>query len=209
MNATAQKQAPETPRPSIEAHEESLRRWTAKVAALGEDLAKTEAELEQLETQAAQAALEGKKLPDMGDVASRARAIKRARVLAQEHAEEAEEALTSARQAEAQAAAAVVAAEIAREAAGLDDVLSELGHRVATLNKLGQRHNALMAAAGGRRRRERNPIRASDLAGAILHFAPEVFDALETPRPNHNQRKPLADAMAARYGPRPHLEEVK
>jgi hypothetical protein len=209
MTATAKKtEEPQATRPSVEAHAEAARRWRDKVAALGQELTQAQAELDAAEGAAARAALAGEELPDMGGLESKVRALRKARVMAQEHAEAAEEELAAAKREEAAEAAHAVAVQLVAEAEGLDDTLAELGHRVATLQRLGRRHSELASAAGIRRRREAHDLSPTALAGAVMHAAPEVFSVLNCPRPTSDQRRPLAEALAARHGLGPHLHEV-
>lgn len=208
MTATAEKIPQAAPsRPSIEAHEAALAGWQAKVQSLGRQMDEAQGRLDALEVEAAQAALAGEELPDMGGLESKVRALRKARVMAQEQAEAADEELAAARRQEAAEAAAATAAELVKEAAGLDDCLSELGHRLASLTKLGRRYEKL-AQAGGLRRRGVDPVGPSALAGAIFHAAPEIFEALRTPRPSLDQRQPLAAYLARRHGVGPQLVEV-
>lgn len=208
MTATAEKLAPEATRPSIAAHEENLRRWQSKIASLGEELAKAEQELEKLETAAAKAALEGTELPDMGPAASKARALKRARAMASEEAQQAEQELKEARQAEAEAARVIVAKKIVQEARGLDDALAEVGARLEHLARLVSKEYELSRASGATRRRRMADLSPTALAGACMHHAPELLASLNSPRPPADLRQPLAATLAARYA-HPHLQEVK
>ena len=191
-----------------EAYAEAARKWRAKAADLGEQMGLAQAELDKVEGEAAKAALEGREMPDTGAYESKLRALKRARQMAVEAAEQAEEGLAAAKRAEAKDAAAAVAVQLVAEASGLDDCLAELGHRTATVQRLGRRHAELMTAAGGRRRVS-DGISPSALAGAIVHAAPEVFAALGAPRPTAAQRQPLAEALAQRHGLAPAIREVK
>ena len=208
MTATAKK-TEEPLQPSVSAHAEAARRWKAKVASLGEDLARAQAELDAVEAAAAKAALAGEPLPDMAGLESKVRAITKARQMAQEHVDEAEEQLAEAKRQEAKEAAEVLAGQLVKEAEAVDDTLAELGHRLTALKKLGRRHGELASAAGIRRRRGADEgIRPSALAGAMLHIAPELFEVLGCARPALDQRQPLATALARLHGLAPHLHEV-
>jgi len=183
--------------------------WRKRAAEIGGQMAETEARLEELESEAARAALEGKPLPDMGGLEAELRALKRARQLAMEKAEAAEEEEVQAkRQAAAEAAAAMLPRLVA-EAAAMDDVLAELGHRLATLSRLARQQEQLAQAGGQRRRRTPDAVSPSALAGAILHSAPELFELLQFPRPSHDSRAPLAVHLSRRHGLGPQLHEVK
>lgn len=208
MTATAEKTAEPQIRP--EAHAEAARRWRARVAGLGEEMAQAQAALDAAEAEAAKAALEGREMPDMAGLESKVRALKRARQMAVESAEQAEELLAAAQRQEAAAAAELVATEMVGVAASVDDTLAELGHHTATLQKLGRRYNSLASAAGKRVRRGSPDISPSALAGALAHACPEIFAALQIPRPIAAQRRPLAVTLAERHGVGgPHLHEVK
>ena len=208
MNAAEKIPQAEPARASIEAHETAVARWRAKVTALGQQMNEAQAKLDSLEVEAARAALEGSAMPDMGQLEAELRALKRARQMAMEAAATAEENLADARRQQAAEAAAVMAAEMVREAAGMDDTLAELGHRLAVLVRLGRQHEQLAVAGGRRHRRGSDAVSASAVAGAIFHAAPELFEVLQTPRPSHDQRQPLAVALARRHGVGPQLVEV-
>lgn len=189
----------EAPLP-VAAHEAALAKWQGRVAVLGDQLAEAEAKLDAAETQAARAALEGQPLPEtLGQLESEIRALKRARAMASEEVLNAEAALEAARRAEAAAAADALGPKLAAEAAGLDDCLAELAHRMNTLGRLGRQHEQLARAAGRRRRATVDGVAPSALAGAILHAAPELFQLLQIPRPPQDSRQPLAAYYTRRF----------
>ena len=205
---TAEPQAEPT-RASVEAHEIAVERWRAKVADLGRQMDAAQASLDALEVEAARAAVDGRAMPEMGQHEAELRALKRARQLAQERVDAAEEDLAAARREQAAEGAARLAVELVKEAAAMDDTLSELGHRITVLARLARQHGQMADQAGQRRRRTGFDISPTALAGAILHAAPELFEVLGTSRPNHGHRMPLATALARRHGVGPQLEEVK
>lgn len=193
----------------VTTHEAAVKGWQSRIASLGEELAKAQAELEEAETAAAKAVMEGHPLPDsIGPLESKVRTLHKARQMATEQLEEAEANLTAARRQEAADAAALIAPKLVEEAAALDDTLAELGHRLTTLTRLATQHARLADAAGLRRRRAADPISPTALAGAVFTAAPELFELLQTPRPPQDSRVPLAVHMGRRHGTGPQIHEV-
>jgi hypothetical protein len=174
--------------------------WRGRAAEIGASMAEAQTRLEELEGEAATAALEGQPLPEMGGLEAELRALKRARQLAMEKAEMADEEAAAARRASAAEAAAALAPRLVAEAAALDDCLAELGHRLTTLARLARQQDQLARAGGVQRRRSADAISISALAGAILHNTPELFELLQCPRPTQDSRQPLAAHMARRHG---------
>jgi hypothetical protein len=207
MTQAATKLAEPEALPTPEAAADLVQHWHKRAAEIGADLQKAEAELERLETAAAQAALEGKDLPDTAEAASRVGALKRARLMVMQKLEDAEQEREAALRAVAQVAAAKLAHELAAQAEGLDDCLFELGHRVQTFNRTAKQWLQQARASGQRHRRGFEELRPSELAGAVLHLSPEVFDALGVQRPSHAQRQPLAAVAAKKYAAGPRLVE--
>jgi hypothetical protein len=211
---TAERPEAEAPKPATQTDPAAAAKalavhWNARAAELWEQMAEAQRRLEALEAEAAQAALDGQPLPSVADAEAALRALKRARQLAMERAAMADEEEQAAKRATAAEAAAALAPKLVAEGAGIDDCLAELGHRLTVLRRIARQHDQLAAEGGMRRRRGAEPVRASELAGAIMHHAPELADILQFPRPSLDSRQPLAVHLARRHGLGPQLEEVK
>lgn len=185
-------------KPAPEAPQDAVQHWRGRVAQLENDIIEAEAALATLEAAAGQAALDGEPLPDIASAEAALRALKRAKVLAEENVERAEADLTAEQRKQHAAAASKLAAERLHAAKQIDAALEQLERHLATFDRLGQHWKEQARLAGGRVR-PGNPAGSSRLAGAILAQAPTLFAALGADRPPHAQRQPLAAATDATH----------
>jgi hypothetical protein len=203
MNAPSPHIEADRPLP-VATHEQAVQGWRDRIAALGDQLGAATADLENAETEAAKAALAGEPMPDtLGPLESKVRTLKKARAMAAEELALAEDALQTARRTEAKEAAALLAPKLVAEAAGLDDCLAELGHRLTVLRRLAVQYNQ-QASAAGLRRRQADAISPTAVAGAVAASAPELLEIVQAPRPSIDARKPLAAYYTGRFGLGPH-----
>lgn len=170
-----------------------VRYWESRKADLGAQIAKAQAALEAIETEAAEAALEGKALPDVAQVEAELRALKRARALAHEHVLQCEAETRAAEQAEAREAAAKLAKERVAAAEEVDRLFKEVGKAINTYTAISARWADTARRGGIRLRRSSEELRGSRLAGVLLHHVPLLFEGLGIERPPHGLRGSLAD----------------
>jgi hypothetical protein len=170
-----------------------VRYWESRKVDLGAQIAKVQAQLEAIEDEAAQAALDGQELPDVSKVEAELRALKRARALAHEHVLQCEAATRAAEQAEAREAAAQLAQERIAAAEQVDKLFKEVGQAIATYAALSARWADTARRGGIQLRRSSEELRGARLAGVLLHHLPLLFEGLGIERPPRGIRGPLAD----------------
>lgn len=168
------------------------RYWESRKADLGAQIAKAQSALEAIETDAANAALEGKPLPDVSQAEAKLRALKRARALAHEHVLQCEAETRAAEQAEAREAAKKLAQERMAAAEAVDKLFKEAATAINTYTAISTRWADATRRGGVRLRRSSEELRGSRLAGVLLHHVPLLFEGLGIERPPHGLRGPLA-----------------
>jgi hypothetical protein len=170
-----------------------VRYWESRKVDLGAQIAKVQAQLEAIEDEAAQAALDGQELPDVSKVEAELRALKRARALAHEHVLQCEAATRAAEQAEAREAAAQLAQERIAAAEAVDDLFRQLAAALNAYAALSTRWADTARRGGIQLRRSSEELRGARLAGVLLHHLPLLFEGLGIERPPRGIRGPLAD----------------
>ena len=168
------------------------RYWESRKADLGAQIAKAQAALEAIETDAAEAALEGKPLPDVAQVEAELRALKRARALAHEHVQQCEAETRAAEQSEAREAAKRLAQERVAAAEEVDKIFRQAGQAIHAYTAISARWADATRRGGVRLRRSSEELRGSRLAGVLLHHVPLLFEGLGIERPPHGLRGSLA-----------------
>lgn len=177
---------------AIVPEQRDARYWQGRATDLAEQIAKAQAKLEAIETDAAEAALEGRELPSVVEAEAELRALKRARVLAQEHITQCEAEARAAEQAEALEAAKKLAQERIAAAEAVDELFVKLAAAINTYSAISTRWADATRRGGIRLRRSAEELRGARLAGTLLYHLPFVFEGLGAPRPPHNTREPLA-----------------
>lgn len=190
MNATARAAAQEqTPADQVQ-------HWKDRITDLESKIKAQQDSLDDLEFQAAQAALEGNPLPDMGAAESTLRALKRAKAMAEEQLKMAEAEATEEQRATHRAAASKLAAERVASAKEIDATLAKLEGQLTHFDKLGQ-HWKEQARLGGHHIRPGRPTSPSRVAGAVMAQAPKLFEMLGSERAPTSLRQPLAESTTA------------
>jgi ribosomal protein L9 len=177
---------------AIVPEQRDARYWESRKADLGAQIAKAQAALEVLETEAAEAALEGTPLPDVAQAEAELRALKRARALAHEHVLQCEAETRAAEQAEAREAAKKLAQERLAAAEEVDKIFRQAGQAIHTYTAISARWADATRRGGVRLRRSSEELRGSRLAGVLLHHVPLLFEGLGIERPPHGLRGSLA-----------------
>lgn len=184
--AAAQKQTPA----------EKAQDWKDRIAELEGKIKAQQDSLDDLEFQAAHAALEGNPLPDMGAAEATLRALKRAKAMAGDQLTMAQAEVENEQRVTHHAAASKIADERVAAAKEIDSTLATLEGQLENFDKLGQRwrEQARLAGHAVRPGRATSPSR---VAGAVMAQAPTLFSVLGVERAPASIRQPLAEYVTA------------